>query len=284
MSQPSRPAWPDSASFPFNLFGGGDLQAPAASPLAASIGSSLSQGLAGGVDLMKTMLGQMPGGSAIPGFLLPTVDVEELDKRISDLRAAESWLEVNLNMLRATIQGLEVQRNTIAAIHSLGAMGQVAMPTPKAAAPAPSTEPPSPATMGGLPPGWPTPSGAPTAASTPVSSEPVETTDPAEPEAPSDDAAPPTQTRPKRSKKADVTAAPANPGGPATALAGVAASQWMRYMQDQFAKVAQAALTSGARDAAAPVPAATKPEATKAKRVAKKKGTGRGTSRGKSAA
>jgi len=48
----------------------------------------------------------------------PTTDLDELDKRISDLKAVEQWLNVNLSMLRATIQGLEVQRGTIATIKS----------------------------------------------------------------------------------------------------------------------------------------------------------------------
>jgi len=57
---------------------------------------------------------------ALPQMITPTLDVEELDKRIADLRAVEQWLALNANMLHATIQSLEVQRNTIATLKSFG--------------------------------------------------------------------------------------------------------------------------------------------------------------------
>ena len=57
----------------------------------------------------------------IPSTMVPTVDVEELDKRIADLKAVEQWLNVNLSMLHGTIQGLEIQRGTLAAVKAFGA-------------------------------------------------------------------------------------------------------------------------------------------------------------------
>ena len=69
-----------------------------------------------GLDFVKRVWGSLP----IPSVITPTTDIEELDKRISDLRAVEQWLNVNLSMLRATIQGLEVQRGTIATLKSFG--------------------------------------------------------------------------------------------------------------------------------------------------------------------
>lgn len=56
----------------------------------------------------------------LPSSLTPTMDVEELDKRIADLKTVEQWLNVNLSMLRGTIQGMEVQRGTLAAIKAFG--------------------------------------------------------------------------------------------------------------------------------------------------------------------
>jgi hypothetical protein len=56
----------------------------------------------------------------IPSTLVPTVDIEELDKRIADLKAVEQWLNVNLSMLHGTIQGLEIQRGTLAAVKAFG--------------------------------------------------------------------------------------------------------------------------------------------------------------------
>ena len=67
-----------------------------------------------GFDFFKKIWGSLP----IPSVMNPTTDLDELDKRISDLKAVEQWLNVNLSMLRATIQGLEVQRGTIATIKS----------------------------------------------------------------------------------------------------------------------------------------------------------------------
>lgn len=46
------------------------------------------------------------------------MSLEELDRRIADLRAVENWLRLNLSMLSSTIQGLEVQRSTIATLKS----------------------------------------------------------------------------------------------------------------------------------------------------------------------
>ena len=57
---------------------------------------------------------------SLPSMIAPTLDVEELDKRIADLRAVEQWLNLNLSMLRTTVQSLEVQRNTIATLKSFG--------------------------------------------------------------------------------------------------------------------------------------------------------------------
>jgi hypothetical protein len=54
----------------------------------------------------------------LPSMMTPTLDVEELDRRIADLRAVEQWLDLNLSMLRTNIQAMEVQRNTIATLKS----------------------------------------------------------------------------------------------------------------------------------------------------------------------
>lgn len=47
-----------------------------------------------------------------------TVDgpVDELEKKIKELKSVEQWLNLNLNILQSTIQGLEVQKNTISAL------------------------------------------------------------------------------------------------------------------------------------------------------------------------
>lgn len=222
MTQSAKPAWPDPSGLPFTLFG---AQQPGAGPGSPPLGPPLAQGM----DLIKQFWSNLPGGNALPGFLVPTVDVEELDKRLSDLRAAEKWLEVNLNMLRATIQGLEVQRNTIAAIHSLSAMAEQSFAgNPPAAAP----------TGGGLPEGWPGVAPAAAAAAS-VATE-----------------APPMPDPPAAAPSADRGTEAAPGGGPL--LAGLATNNWLGFMQEQFSKVAQAALAGSPPAAVAPKAAARK--------------------------
>jgi len=59
----------------------------------------------------------------LPSSMTPTLDVEELDKRIADLRTVEQWLSLNLGMLQNAIQGMEIQRGTIAALKAFGTPG-----------------------------------------------------------------------------------------------------------------------------------------------------------------
>lgn len=67
-------------------------------------------------EAIKALWGSM--GFAVPGMVTPTFDRGELDKRISDLKAVEGWLQMNLAMLQTTIQGLEIQRSTLAAMQA----------------------------------------------------------------------------------------------------------------------------------------------------------------------
>ncbi len=76
-------------------------------------------------DMLSSPWGKLPLGNAIPGLgSLDFTDLSEMDKRIAELKAVEQWLSLNLSMLKTTIQGLEVQRGTLAAIQSFtSAMG-----------------------------------------------------------------------------------------------------------------------------------------------------------------
>ncbi len=69
------------------------------------------------LDYVKNLWGSM--GFALPGMVTPTLDTGELDKRIADLKAVEGWLKMNLGMLQMSIQGLEMQRVTVAAMQAL---------------------------------------------------------------------------------------------------------------------------------------------------------------------
>lgn len=72
-------------------------------------------------EFLTTPWGSLPMGSMMPGINSSGgIDLKEMDKRISELKAVEQWLSLNLNLLKTTIQGLEVQRGTLAAIQSFG--------------------------------------------------------------------------------------------------------------------------------------------------------------------
>jgi len=57
-----------------------------------------------------------PLGVPIPGMAMPTLDPAEVEKRISDLKSVEGWLTMNLNMVKLSIQGLEMQKATLQAM------------------------------------------------------------------------------------------------------------------------------------------------------------------------
>jgi hypothetical protein len=73
------------------------------------------------------------------GAFAPTLDMNEIDKRIMELRSVENWLNMNLGALRMTIQGLEMQRSTLAAVQ--GAMAEAAKATGAAPDPAAGGDP-----------------------------------------------------------------------------------------------------------------------------------------------
>ena len=79
------------------------------------------------LEFLKSMWGQL--GFPLPGMVAPTVDLDELDKRVADLKAVEGWLKMNLGMLQMTIQGLEMQRSTLAAWQALGRNEATEAPT-----------------------------------------------------------------------------------------------------------------------------------------------------------
>ncbi|WP_102827100.1 PhaM family polyhydroxyalkanoate granule multifunctional regulatory protein, partial [Burkholderia thailandensis] len=77
--------------------------------------------------------GLPPSLSAMSDLMAPLASVEELDKRITDLRAVEQWLKLNLGMLQSAIQALEVQRATLATLRAFGALAQTSMAAAEAA-------------------------------------------------------------------------------------------------------------------------------------------------------
>ena len=88
------------------------------------------------LNFMRNLWGNM--GFSLPGMVAPTFDVDELDKRIKDMKAVEGWLRMNLSMLQMTIQGLEMQRTTLGAVQ---AMSQMASDAAKSMKPEATAEP-----------------------------------------------------------------------------------------------------------------------------------------------
>lgn len=77
-----------------------------------------------GLDFLQSLSksAQSAAGASMPGlasWAAPTLDPEELDKRITDLKTVHYWLEQNAKALSATIQALEVQRLTLSTLKSM---------------------------------------------------------------------------------------------------------------------------------------------------------------------
>lgn len=85
-------------------------------------------GMTDTLDFVKNLWGSMNlPGTNMSGMSAPPLSAEDLDKRIADMKAVETWLNLNLTMLRGTIQTMEVQRSTLATLQSMGASMAEAM-------------------------------------------------------------------------------------------------------------------------------------------------------------
>lgn len=86
---------------------------------------NLASQAAGGVAQgLGNSLPQMPN---LGHWVAPTFNVEELDKRIEELKAVHFWLDQNAKALGATIQALEVQKMTLATLKNMNfSLGDVA--------------------------------------------------------------------------------------------------------------------------------------------------------------
>ena len=100
-------------------------------------------------NLSQTASKTAPAAGAIPGmpsWVAPTLNVEEIDKRIQELKAVQFWLEQNGTALKATIQALEVQKMTLTTLQGMNvSMADLAKAftakAPEAAAPVSASAP-----------------------------------------------------------------------------------------------------------------------------------------------
>jgi hypothetical protein len=105
-------------------------------------------------NLSKTAAQTQPTAAAgMPGmasWVAPTLNIEDIDKRIQELKSVLFWLEQNTTALKATIQAMEVQKMTLTTLQSMNVnMADLAKaftvkapspaPEPQAAAPQPVT-------------------------------------------------------------------------------------------------------------------------------------------------
>lgn len=73
-----------------------------------------------GFDFLGSLM--RTAGQATPGmgqWIAPTLDPAELEKRISELKTVQFWLEQNSRMIGATIQAMEVQRMTLSTLQTM---------------------------------------------------------------------------------------------------------------------------------------------------------------------
>ncbi|MER1966761.1 PhaM family polyhydroxyalkanoate granule multifunctional regulatory protein [Castellaniella sp. GW247-6E4] len=111
-------------------------------------GEAARNPLFAGLEMMRqAWQGMAGGGFESPG--LPLMSVEDLDRRIGELRSVQNWLQLNASILGNTIQGLEIQRATLSTLRSFADRGMpdaFARATAAAQAPAapdtPDAEPP----------------------------------------------------------------------------------------------------------------------------------------------
>jgi hypothetical protein len=58
-----------------------------------------------------------PTSFPIPGMFTPTMSVEEVEKKIVELKSVENWLKMNLSFLQMTIKTLEMQKSALQSLH-----------------------------------------------------------------------------------------------------------------------------------------------------------------------
>lgn len=236
---------------PFIMPGFGQTEGATQNPLLASM------------DMMQRAWQGMAGAGGMDAAAMATpMSVEDLDKRITDLRAVESWLRLNLSMLSSTIQGLEVQRSTIATLMSFAAKVSPASGT----AGTDTKQSPLEAVLGNWPASFMGASATPEAAASPAAKKPAS--------APSDAAA-----AAQAAQAAQAAATQASDTATAyAASAETAVKGWWDLLQAQFDSLASATAASMQNADAASAPsndtaASTSSKKAQAKKTVAKKAT-----------
>lgn len=70
-------------------------------------------------NLAKGATQNIPQMPNLANWIAPTLNLEELEKRIEELKTVHFWLEQNSKALGATVQALEVQKMTLATLKGM---------------------------------------------------------------------------------------------------------------------------------------------------------------------
>ena len=218
----------------------------------------------------------VPGMPSLSSWVAPTLSVEEVDKRIQELKTVQYWLEQNGHALKATIQALEVQKMTLSTLRGMNVrmedLASVFTRPPSTPAPSFRAEPPAPE---------PEPE---------EEDEEQEEQEVDEPVAEADEKAAP---------KSKLAKAAAN--GPADAVGVIDPLQWWGALTQQFQQIASSAMQDasqlkvpamaqplsdavGKATRAAPATSARKPATAAAKKTTQKVQKAPATGRGVAAA
>ena len=73
-----------------------------------------------GFDFLQNLMqGAGQAAPAMGQWIAPTLNPDELEKRISELKTLQFWLEQNARMIGMTVQALEVQRMTLSTLQTM---------------------------------------------------------------------------------------------------------------------------------------------------------------------
>jgi hypothetical protein len=191
-------------------------------------------------NLSKTAAQAQPGAAAaMPGmanWVAPTLSIEDIDKRIQELKSVLFWLEQNTTALKATIQAMEVQKMTLSTLQSMNVnmadLAKAFTVKPPVAEPAPSSFSATAAAATSEP--------APAAVPKPSLFKPKPAAPPTAPEPANPE--PEASAEPQQSPNAD-------PADAQVAKSAVDPMQWWGALTQQFQGIAAAALKDVAAEA-----------------------------------
>ena len=196
-----------------------------------------------GFDFLENLVKN--AGKALPGigqWVAPTINPEELEKRIDELRTVQYWLEQNARMLGTTIQALEVQRMTLSTLKTMNVQMDALRDSMMLKVPETS------------------------AADTGFARKAPEARPAEAPKAPAppepDEAEAPEETAPAAARTTRSRGAATPPAAPPAPAAAVDPLQWWGALTKQFGELASAALREGAAAAARAPGAAAEPAKT----------------------